>query len=127
MASIVIAEDERDIRDLIKFTLTYAGHEIADAPDGKKAVELAAEVMPDLILLDLRMPKLNGFEACEAIKKDERTKDIPVVFLSARGIEEERDRANEAGAMGFIMKPFSPDDLSRRVGELLESIEAAKS
>jgi len=127
MASILIAEDERDIRDLIKFTLTYAGHDVTTASDGQQAVELAAEIMPDLVMLDLQMPKLNGFQACQAIKGDDRTGDLPVVFLSAKGPEAEDEQIEETGAIGFIMKPFSPDDLASRVNEILKQIGVAKS
>lgn len=124
MANILIAEDERDIRDLITFTLTYAGHTVTAAANGEEAVQMAKDVQPDLIMLDLRMPRLNGYEACEAIKAHEATQHIPVVFLSAKGLDEEREKGEQAGALGFLMKPFAPDDLSRRVAEILEQIGA---
>ena len=71
MAHILVAEDERDIRELIKFTLTFAGHKITEAANGEEAVKLAKEVLPDLILTDVRMPKMTGYEACKAIKAEE--------------------------------------------------------
>lgn len=125
MATILIAEDERDIRDLIKFTLTYAGHEVTAAANGEEATQLAPSLQPDLIMLDVRMPKMNGFETCHALKADETTQHIPVVFLSAKGMDEEQEAGRKAGAVGFITKPFAPDDLVRRVGDILAEIGAA--
>ena len=84
MAKILIAEDERDIRDLVAFTLRFAGYEVFAASNGEEAVEMAPKVNPDLILMDVRMPRMTGYEACKAMKADPDLKDIPVVFLSAK-------------------------------------------
>jgi DNA-binding response OmpR family regulator len=119
MAKILIAEDERDIRDLIEFTLKYAGHQVIKAVNGVEAVELAPQVMPDLIVLDVRMPKMTGYEACKAIKEIDALKHIPIVFLSAKGQETEIDTGLQAGAFEYILKPFAPDQLTRRVSEIL--------
>ncbi|MBZ0314992.1 MAG: response regulator [Anaerolineae bacterium] len=119
MAKILIAEDERDIRDLIEFTLKFAGHEVVKAANGAEAVELAPTVMPDLIMMDVRMPKMTGYEACKAIKEIESVKHVPVVFLSAKGQESEIDIGLEAGAFEYILKPFSPELLTRRIAEIL--------
>lgn len=127
MAKILIAEDERDIRDLIKFTLTYAGHDVTPVSNGEQATITAVDLQPDLIMLDVRMPKMNGFEACRALKSNPQTADIPVVFLSAKGMDEEQDQGEEAGAIGFITKPFAPDDLSRQVGDILAQAGVNKS
>lgn len=120
MAHILIAEDERDIRELIKFTLTFAGHQITEAVNGEDAVEKAREIIPDLIMTDVRMPKMTGYEACKVIKNNESTKHIPVVILSAKGQDEEKDLGIEAGADDYIVKPFAPDQLTKRVAEILE-------
>ncbi len=122
MARILIAEDERDIRDLVEFTLKYAGHEVFKASNGQEAVELAPQVMPDLILMDVRMPKMTGYEACRALKATDEVSDIPVVFLSAKGQDVEMKAGLEAGAIDYILKPFAPDELARRVSEILQSI-----
>ncbi len=122
MAKILIAEDERDIRDLVEFTLMYAGHEIVKASNGAEAVELAPSVMPDLILMDVRMPKMTGYEACRALKENDETKEVPVVFLSAKGQDVEMQAGLEAGAIAYILKPFAPDELTRRVAEILEDL-----
>jgi len=119
MTRILIADDERDIRDLITFTLRFAGYEVTAASNGEEAYSLACEVLPDLILLDVRMPRMTGYEACEKIKADERTQHIPVVFLSAKGQESEVKTGLEAGAAEYIVKPFAPDELSERVGAIL--------
>lgn len=124
MAKILIAEDERDIRDLIGFTLTFAGHEVHKASNGAEAVEMAPQVMPDLIMMDIRMPRMTGYEACRALKNIESVKDIPVVFLSAKGQDTEIEDGFDAGAYEYILKPFAPDDLTRRIGEILEKIDS---
>jgi DNA-binding response OmpR family regulator len=119
MAKILIAEDERDIRDLIEFTLKYAGHEVIKTSNGAEAVEKAPEVKPDLILLDVRMPRMTGYEACRALKDMDTVKKIPVVFLSAKGQQVEKDTGLDAGAYDYILKPFAPDELTRRISEIL--------
>jgi DNA-binding response OmpR family regulator len=120
MAKILIAEDERDIRELITFTLTFAGHEITQATNGAEAVELAQTVLPDLIMLDVRMPRMTGYEACRAIKQIDSIKDIPVVFLSAKGQDDEVSDGLDSGAIDYIMKPFSPTELADKIGNLLK-------
>lgn len=120
MAKILIVEDERDIRDLIAFTLRFAGHEIITAVNGEEAYILAKEVLPDLILMDVRMPKMTGYEACKVIRNDKSTENIPVVFLSAKGQEAEVQTGMEAGAVDYILKPFSPDQLTNRVQAILK-------
>jgi DNA-binding response OmpR family regulator len=120
MAKILIAEDERDIRDLITFTLKFAGHEVFPTSNGEEAYQKAIEIIPDLIVLDVRMPRMTGYEACEQIKAHPATHDIPVVFLSAKGQENEVKTGMEAGAEEYILKPFSPDQLVERVRAILE-------
>lgn len=123
MARILIAEDERDIRDLINFTLVFAGHEVITTANGEEAYEKAREQLPDLILLDVRMPRMTGYEACEKIKSDETTRHIPVVFLSAKGQEKEVETGLEVGAIEYILKPFAPDQLTERVNAILADQE----
>jgi CheY-like chemotaxis protein len=130
MAHILVAEDERDIRELINFTLMFAGHTVTLAANGEEAVELARQSLtnaakPDLIMMDVRMPKMTGYEACRQIKLLDGLKDVPVVFLSAKGQDEEIQTGLDAGAAAYILKPFAPDDLTRRVGELLVSLKSA--
>lgn len=124
MAHILVAEDERDIRELINFTLMFAGHTVTQAANGQEAVEVAMsmETRPDLIMMDVRMPKMTGYEACRQIKTVDSLKDVPVVFLSAKGQDEEVQTGMEAGAVAYILKPFAPEDLNRRITEILQQI-----
>ncbi len=119
MAKILIAEDERDIRDLVSFTLRFAGYEVVAASNGEEAVQLALQEIPDLILMDVRMPRMTGYEACQKIKTEPTVQHIPVVFLSAKGQEAEIRSGLEAGADEYLLKPFAPDQLTERVRSLL--------
>ncbi|MEJ2707117.1 MAG: response regulator [Anaerolineales bacterium] len=119
MARILVAEDERDIRDLIKFTLNFAGHEVITTANGEEALNTALKEIPDLILLDVRMPRMTGYEACKEIKASPSTQHVPVVFLSAKGQESEVKTGYAAGATEYILKPFSPDHLAERIQDIL--------
>ena len=119
MAKILIAEDERDIRDLVAFTLRFAGYEVVTAVNGEEAVRLAPKENPDLILMDVRMPRMTGYDACRLMKASEELKDIPVVFLSAKGQDAEIQSGLDAGAEEYLLKPFSPDQLTNRVRAIL--------
>lgn len=124
MPRILVAEDERDIRELIGFTLRYAGFEVELAINGIEAVEKAAEVQPDLIMLDVRMPKMTGYEACRELKENPVTAEIPIVFLSAKGQEVEIEQGLASGALEYIVKPFAPDELSNQVKDILRRVGA---
>jgi two-component system alkaline phosphatase synthesis response regulator PhoP len=119
MTKILIAEDERDIRDLIMFTLRFAGYEVIAASNGEEAVALALQEIPDLILSDVRMPRMNGYEVCEKIKAQEKTKHIPVIFLSAKGQDTEIQTGIDVGAAEYLLKPFAPDQLTSRIQAVL--------
>ncbi len=119
MSKILIAEDERDIRDLITFTLSFAGFEVVAASNGEEAVNLAKQEAPDLILMDVRMPRMTGYEACELLKADANLKNIPVVFLSAKGQDFEIQAGLQAGAVDYLLKPFAPDQLTARIQSVL--------
>lgn len=119
MAKILIADDERDIRDLVAFTLRFAGHEVIATSNGEEALQVAQTNLPDLILLDVRMPRLSGYDACRQLKEIPATQAIPIVFLSAKGQEAEVNLGMQSGAVEYIIKPFSPDDLLKRVKEIL--------
>jgi CheY-like chemotaxis protein len=119
MAKILIAEDERDIRDLIMFTLQIAGHEVLTAANGEEGWQLTQEQLPDLILSDVRMPKMTGYDLCRQVKATPETRHIPVVFLSAKGQDSEVQAGYDSGAMDYILKPFAPDQLLLKVAEIL--------
>jgi DNA-binding response OmpR family regulator len=124
MATILIAEDEKDIRELIVFSLDFAGFDVIAAVDGQEAVEKALEIKPDLIMMDVRMPRMTGYEACAKMKSMDETKDIPVVILSAKGQESEIQTGLEAGAYEYILKPFAPDELIQRVKDIIAGLPA---
>ena len=112
---VLVAEDERDIRELIVISLELEGFNVVEVPNGEEAVKKAKEIKPDLILMDVRMPKMTGYEACKVLKAEDATKEIPVVFLSAKGQEAEVNTGLELGAEEYLLKPFAPDELSGRV------------
>ncbi|MCK6627283.1 MAG: response regulator [Anaerolineae bacterium] len=116
---ILVAEDEREIRELIKFSLEMAGLRVVAVPNGQEALLQAAKIRPDLILLDVRMPKMNGLDACRALKQAAPTQAIPVVFLSAKGQEADIKLGYEAGAEAYFLKPFTPEELSLRLIRIL--------
>ena len=119
MARILIAEDEPDIRELVAFTLRFAGHEVTTTMNGEEAYNTAQDMIPDLIMMDVRMPRMTGYDACRAMKQVPSLKDIPVVFLSAKGQDSEIQTGLEAGAEEYLLKPFAPDQLVERVGAIL--------
>lgn len=118
--TVLVAEDEPDIRGLVTFSLEYGGFVVLQATNGVDAVKLTTENLPDLVLLDVRMPKMSGYEACTVLKAQDSTKHIPVVFLSARGLEKEIRRGLKLGAVEYILKPFAPDELYQRVAAIME-------
>ena len=123
MTKILVAEDERDIRELISFTLQFAGFEIEMAVNGVQAVEKATQDKPDLILLDVRMPKMTGYEACRVLRAMPEMRKIPIVFLSAKGQESEINEGLDVGAAEYILKPFAPDELIQQVKRILAEWE----
>ena len=119
MAKIVIAEDEPDIRELIAFTLRFAGHEVIAGANGEEGYQLVKKEHPDLAMFDVRMPKMTGYDACKKIKEDPDILHIPVVFLSAKGQENEIEQGMAAGAEEYLLKPFAPDQLTEHVKAIL--------
>lgn len=118
---ILVAEDEKDIRELIGFTLRFAGLDVTLAKNGIEAIEQAAQLQPDLIMLDVRMPKMTGYEACRVLKSNPDTSNIPIVILSAKGQEGEIQEGIESGADHYIVKPFAPDELTNQVKDILRN------
>jgi CheY-like chemotaxis protein len=122
MTKILVAEDEADIRELVAFSLAnIGGFQVIKARNGVEALELARAELPDLILMDVRMPKMTGVEACARLKMIPETENIPVVFLSAMGQEQEIQQGMQVGAAEYILKPFAPDVLMDKVRDILES------
>jgi CheY-like chemotaxis protein len=120
MTKILVAEDETDIRELIAYSLVnIGGFQVVKARNGAEAVEAAEAELPDLILMDVRMPRMTGVEACARLKENPQTKDIPVVFLSAMGQEQEIQQGMEVGAVEYVLKPFAPEVLMNKVRDIL--------
>jgi DNA-binding response OmpR family regulator len=119
MAKIVIAEDEPDIRELIAFTLRFAGHEVIAGSNGQEGFDLTKKEHPDLAMFDVRMPRMTGYDACKMIKADPEIAHIPVIFLSAKGQENEIEQGLASGADDYLLKPFAPDQLAERVKAVL--------
>jgi CheY-like chemotaxis protein len=126
MPKILIAEDEQDILELIIFTLQFGGYEVVPTSNGEEALAMTRQEQPDLALLDVRMPRMSGYQVCSAIKADLKTQHIPVVFLSAKGQEAEIKTGFETGATDYILKPFAPDHLLKRLAEILTNLETER-
>jgi DNA-binding response OmpR family regulator len=116
---VLVADDEEDIRSLVAFRLERAGYEVITAADGEQALRLATTQLPDLIVLDIMMPKATGLEVTRSIREQAATKDIPVILLTARAQEADVTHGFDAGADDYVKKPFSPNDLHARVQALL--------
>ena len=113
---VLVADDDAELRELIAFTLSQAGYLVIKAGDGSAAVRLFAAEAPDLVVLDINMPALSGFQVCEAIRARSR---VPVMMLTVRGEEEDLVRALGLGADDYLTKPFSPRTLLARIRALL--------
>jgi two-component system, OmpR family, response regulator MtrA len=119
MARILVADDDEDIRMLVVMRLQHSGHEVEQAGDGATAVEQCRNDAPDLVVLDLMMPGMNGLDACRTIRADPALARTPVILLTARAQTSDVEAGLAAGADDYITKPFSPRDLAERVDALL--------
>ena len=121
--TILIVDDEAYIVTSLEYVMKSAGFEVAVAYDGEEALARVAEKVPDLMILDLMMPKLDGFEVCEKIRQNPLWKDIRIVILTAKGRDIERKKGMSLGADDYMTKPFSTRDILDRVKELLAENE----
>ncbi|MGB9670042.1 MAG: phosphate regulon transcriptional regulator PhoB [Halothiobacillaceae bacterium] len=117
--TILIVEDEKPIREMVSFALGRAGYTLVEAGDIAEAFECLVRQVPDLILLDWMLPGASGLELARRLKKDELTRDVPIIMLTARGEEEDKVTGLEAGADDYITKPFSPRELLARIKAVL--------
>lgn len=120
MARVMAVDDDPVIRGLLEVNLEMEGHVVVTAVDGRDALDKVHADPPDLILLDVMMPNVNGWQVAEALKADASTRDIPVVFLSARAMEADVRKGTELGVQSYVTKPFDPIDLMDLVNRLLE-------
>ncbi len=119
MARVMAVDDDHVIRGLLEVNLEMEGYEVITAVDGKDALAKVRENPPDLILLDVMMPNVNGWQVAETLKGDEATRAIPIVFLSARAMEGDVRHGTDLGVESYVTKPFDPIDLMELVGRLL--------
>ncbi len=116
---ILVVDDEVNIIQILEFSIGSEGYEVVTASNGEEAIDKARREQPDLIILDVMMPRIDGYEACRILKSNPITKNIPVVLLTAKGRDIDKRLGFEVGAADYIVKPFSPNKLVDRVHQLL--------
>ncbi len=121
MKKILVIDDEPDILSVVTFRLKKAGFDIMSVMDGERGVDAAKEFLPDIILLDLRLPKLTGEEVFARLRSDERTSKIPVIILTASNELNVLDMARAIGAEGVMSKPYDPEELQKEIERLLNA------
>ena len=119
MPKILVIEDELNIQKLAKVNLSASGYQVLVATDGEEGLGLAQMEYPDLILLDLMMPGMSGWDVLIALKADQKLQKTPVIIMTASLREGEKDKARSLGAAGYLMKPYSADELLRQVKQVL--------
>ncbi len=117
---ILIVDDERDLLRVMTMRLTKAGYEIMTATDGREALVLIEEAMPDLVLLDLRLPVMSGQDVCKKMKSDPKFKNIPIILFTASAGGDIPERARALGADDYIIKPFEAEDLLKKIARLIQ-------
>jgi DNA-binding response OmpR family regulator len=116
---ILVVDDEQDLVELIKMRLETNGYEVIVAYDGQQGLDKAKKQSPDLIILDLMIPKLDGYKICRMLKFDEKYKKIPIILFTARAQESDKKMGEEVGADAYITKPFEPKLLLEKIEELI--------
>ncbi len=116
---ILVVDDEVNITQILEFSIGAEGYEVLTASNGEEAIDRARREQPDLVILDIMMPRIDGYEACRILKTNPLTKNIPVVLLTAKGRDIDKRLGYEVGATDYIVKPFSPNKLIARIQELL--------
>lgn len=119
MSLIFIADDDADVRDLVEYKLVQNGHDVLTAGNGRDALRLIAQAVPELLLLDVMMPGISGFEVLEQLRAAEYTRALPIIMLTAKAQEADTQRGFTLGANDYVLKPFSPRELMSRVSAQL--------
>lgn len=119
MAQVLIIDDDWQNRQAISFALRVKGHEILEADSGSQALQLLETHRPDIILLDIMMPDMNGFDVFQRLRADDRTKDIPVLAVSGRALQWDVEQARQVGLTEYLVKPFDPEELLERIQAML--------
>ncbi len=125
MANVLVVDDHLDIRLALTTLLEFAGHEVIEADDGAVALQKVVSELPQLILLDIGMKRVDGFETLMFLKSDKQTRHIPVIMLTSRGRPDDRHRARKLGALDYINKPWEPGEVETRVGWALDAAARA--
>ena len=123
MIRVLVIDDEEPIRLLCRVNLEAEGMEVLEAADGPTGLERARRQQPDVVLLDVMMPKLDGWKVAEELLEDDRTQDIPIIFLTARAEFRDRARGLDIGGVDYVTKPFNPLELAPLVEDLLDRVE----
>lgn len=118
---VLVVDDEEDVLRFIKDALQHEGIDVVTAFDGLSGIDVASSEGPDVIILDIMMPLMNGYEVCRQLRDDPETKDIPVLFLSSAYTTDAVQASRELGAVGYIVKPFAPSELVRYVKDVLQN------
>jgi DNA-binding response OmpR family regulator len=121
MARVLVVDDEPDVLLLCRLNLEQRGHEVLEALNGDVALELARANAPDLVVLDLMLPGIDGYQVLQALRAEETTSTTPVLVLTAKSLQADRERSRQLGAAAFLTKPFLPDELCEMVDEMLSA------
>ena len=124
---VLVVEDYQDAREMYAAYLEFSGYRVAEATNGVEAIEQAQELMPDIILMDLALPKMDGWEATRRLKGDARTRDIPIVALTGHALAGHAEGARQAGCDSFVTKPCLPDALVAEIKRMLGGNDSAAS
>lgn len=127
MKKILIVDDEQDIVESLKFVLELAGYSCFCAFNGEDGLKMVKEIVPDLIILDVMMPKINGFKISRLLKFDKKYKDIPIIMLTARSQAEDKLIGEETGVDEYITKPFDLDNVTETVNKYLRNVNASSN
>ncbi|MBI4342411.1 MAG: response regulator [Candidatus Omnitrophica bacterium] len=117
---LLVVDDEPSIAKIVRKQLEVAGYEVTVAVDGLEGLTIAREALPELIVLDVMLPKMNGVEVCSTLKQDPKTRQIPILMLTAKAQRQDQDTGLQAGADAFLTKPFQLEELLEKVKTLLE-------
>ncbi|HET6446994.1 MAG TPA: response regulator [candidate division Zixibacteria bacterium] len=118
--SVLVVDDEPQARSMMRLILVRAGFDVVEAKDGYQALDEVERQIPDLMILDIMMPGIDGFYVCEQLRSDEKTANLPIIVLSAMTDADSVNRGKEVGATMYLKKPVSPDDLTRHVQEVID-------
>ena len=123
MSTVLLVEDDPDIRHLVAYKLTKGGFDVVEAADGFAALQAAREKAPDLVILDIRMPRMSGLEVCRELRAGPLTGTVPIIMLTARARPQDLEQAYAAGATDYVVKPFSPRILLQHVESALQKVD----